>query len=65
MGLPRKRSPRGSTRRRVALLVSAGDGLDLALDRLPGGIRGHDIAFGQVHARRRSVFPVRSRFPLG
>jgi hypothetical protein len=32
-------------------LDSAGDGLDLALGRLPGGIRGHDLADRQVHAR--------------
>ncbi len=51
MGLPRKRSPRGSTRRRAALLVGAGLGLDHGFGRLPGGIRGHDVAFGPLHAR--------------
>ena len=51
MGLPQMRSPRGSTKRRVAALVGAGSGRDLALGRLPGGIRGHDTAFRQVHAR--------------
>jgi hypothetical protein len=44
---------------------SARDGLDLALGRLPGGIRGHDLAFRPVHARRRSILPVRARLPLG
>jgi len=46
-------------------LVGAGIGRDPALGRLPGGIRGHDVAFGQVHARRRSIFPVRAGLPLG
>src|SRR4051812_26319422 len=36
-------------------LVGAGGGRYLALGRLPGGIRGHDVAVGQVHARRRPV----------
>jgi hypothetical protein len=31
-------------------LVGAGNGRDPALGRLPGGIRGHDLAFGQVYA---------------
>src|SRR5271157_6094030 len=32
-------------------LVGAGGGRYLALSRLPSGICGHDLAFGQVHAR--------------
>ena len=51
MVLPRMRSPRGSTRRRVALWSALAIGLDLAFGRLPGGIRGDDVALGPVHAR--------------
>src|ERR1035441_1820403 len=32
-------------------LVGVGDGLDLALGRLPGGIRRDDLALGPIHAR--------------
>ncbi len=31
--------------------VGAGLGLDHGFGRLPGGIRGHDVAFGPLHAR--------------
>ena len=65
MGLPRMRSPRGATSRRVALWSALAVGWYLALGRLPGGIRGHDVAFGQVHARRRPVLPGRAGIPLG
>ncbi len=46
-------------------LVGTGGGWYLALGRLPGGIRGHDVAVGQVHARRRPILPGRSGISLG
>ena len=65
MWSPRTGSPRRTPGLAVHGLGRAARRLALAVGRLPGGIRGHDVALGQVHARRRPVLRPRPCLPLG
>ena len=65
MGLPRMRSPRGATSRRVALWSALAVGGILPSVGCQVEYAGMTLAFGQVHARRRPVLPGRAGLPLG
>ena len=65
MGLPRKRTPRGSTRRRVARWSALAMGVILPAVGCQVEYGGMTLPSGAVHARRRPVFPVRTGLPLG